>query len=413
MRKISLSFLLALAIPFALGQGVFIPPQTALKVVNGYTTPIANATITVCAANASGIPCSPALANSIFKDTGLTQPLSNPFTSDALGNYQFAAGGGTYTVTVTAVGFVGQSYQVTTGGGGGGGSGCVVNPADGGCALAGSPSIDFFIGSVGPGTGWLAQWLNNQINFKNALSVASDGNAGRISIACGPDPGVGSNITIAAPVTCVPYTIYLPPGSSTGYLFVSANGNKLTLSVNSSINLQTDVGSTILPLANGGTNGTSQQQAAINVLPPIGRGGDVIYANSGNWTIFSGCTVSTCIYTENGGGTPGWLNTPIPPLDGGTGLTTLTTGCIYKGNGTAAMLCSALSDDGAKVTSTEPIKLPVSVFSALATCAAGIEGEQAAVSDSTTNTWGATITGSGANHVLAYCDGTNWTVAGK
>jgi hypothetical protein len=35
------------------------------------------------------------------------------------------------------------------------------------------------------------------------------------------------------------------------------------------------------------------------------------------------------------------------------------------------------------------------------------------VSDSTSTSWGATITGGGANHVLAYCDGTNWTVMAK
>jgi hypothetical protein len=42
-----------------------------------------------------------------------------------------------------------------------------------------------------------------------------------------------------------------------------------------------------------------------------------------------------------------------------------------------------------------------------------VEGMLAGVTDSTTNTWGATITGGGSNHVLAYYDGTNWTVAGK
>jgi hypothetical protein len=41
------------------------------------------------------------------------------------------------------------------------------------------------------------------------------------------------------------------------------------------------------------------------------------------------------------------------------------------------------------------------------------EGTTVAVTDSTTATWGATITGGGANHVLAYYNGTNWTVAGK
>src|SRR5579863_3578540 len=105
LRKLLLCCALLCPASLVWGQGVFAPPQTAFKIVNGYTTPIADATITVCAANASGIPCSPALTGTIFKDAALTQPLSNPFTSDAFGNYQFAAAAGTYTVTVTASGF--------------------------------------------------------------------------------------------------------------------------------------------------------------------------------------------------------------------------------------------------------------------------------------------------------------------
>jgi hypothetical protein len=49
-------------------------------------------------------------------------------------------------------------------------------------------------------------------------------------------------------------------------------------------------------------------------------------------------------------------------------------------------------------------------FAALPACAAGTEGRFAAVTNSTTATYGATITGGGTNHVLAYCNGTNWTV---
>ena len=52
-------------------------------------------------------------------------------------------------------------------------------------------------------------------------------------------------------------------------------------------------------------------------------------------------------------------------------------------------------------------------FASLPTCAAAFQGNLRSVTDSTTNTWGATITGSGADAVLAYCDGTNWTVAAK
>lgn len=52
-------------------------------------------------------------------------------------------------------------------------------------------------------------------------------------------------------------------------------------------------------------------------------------------------------------------------------------------------------------------------FSVLPACAAAYEGAFASVTDSNTVTWGATVAGSSTNHVLAYCDGTNWTVAAK
>jgi hypothetical protein len=63
-----------------------------------------------------------------------------------------------------------------------------------------------------------------------------------------------------------------------------------------------------------------------------------------------------------------------------------------------------------------PTKKVAQTFSTLPTCTSGvsgIEGSMAPVTDSTTSTWGATITGGGSNHVLAYCDGSNWTVAAK
>jgi hypothetical protein len=56
--------------------------------------------------------------------------------------------------------------------------------------------------------------------------------------------------------------------------------------------------------------------------------------------------------------------------------------------------------------------LPVA-FSALPAAASGLQGSIRAVTDSTTVTWGATITGGGSNHVLAYCNGSAWTVMAK
>jgi hypothetical protein len=64
-------------------------------------------------------------------------------------------------------------------------------------------------------------------------------------------------------------------------------------------------------------------------------------------------------------------------------------------------------------SSKVPVRVVVAAFSSLASCAAGLEGSTASVNDSSTNTWGATVTGGGANHILAYCNGTNWTVAAK
>jgi hypothetical protein len=59
------------------------------------------------------------------------------------------------------------------------------------------------------------------------------------------------------------------------------------------------------------------------------------------------------------------------------------------------------------------VQLDPTTFGNLPSCAAGTEGLQKAISDSTTDMWGATITGGGSRHVLAYCDGTHWTVTAK
>ena len=59
------------------------------------------------------------------------------------------------------------------------------------------------------------------------------------------------------------------------------------------------------------------------------------------------------------------------------------------------------------------LQLAPAVFSALPACSASVEGSTRAITDSSTVVWGATITGSSTNHVLGYCNGSNWTVAGK
>ncbi len=71
---------------------------------------------------------------------------------------------------------------------------------------------------------------------------------------------------------------------------------------------------------------------------------------------------------------------------------------------------TALTLDGSAATIAKPVLHTGVAFASLPT---GVAGMVAYVTDSNTNTWGATIAGGGANKVLAFYNGTNWTVAGK
>lgn len=97
----------------------------------------------------------------------------------------------------------------------------------------------------------------------------------------------------------------------------------------------------------------------------------------------------------------GSANPAIYPLSSGT-------------PSTPPALAVRTADDSADAALTAlTFRTPVRMFSALVACNSSTEGMTAAVSDSIPNTWGAVVIGGGSNHVLAYCDGTDWTVIGK
>lgn len=81
-------------------------------------------------------------------------------------------------------------------------------------------------------------------------------------------------------------------------------------------------------------------------------------------------------------------------------MTAAVTGKNY-----AAWIAGGLTrlDGGVQLTAVAFASVPASPA----------EGTMIGVTDSSTAVWGATITGGGANHVLAYYNGTNWTVVGK
>jgi len=164
-------------------------------------------------------------------------------------------------------------------------------------------------------------------------------------------------------------------------------------------------------------------------------------AITGNPIVVSGFTAKTNIATgnssdvygfwcPNGDPVAGTANDYCFEANGGTGhFGTLSFAGAASGNtrvvpasaasGTLTLPAAndtltgrATSDTLTNKTLTTP-GISKSTYSALPRCAVRTEGEIATVTDSTTNTWGASISGRGSNVVLAFCDGSHWTVAGK
>lgn len=97
-----------------------------------------------------------------------------------------------------------------------------------------------------------------------------------------------------------------------------------------------------------------------------------------------------------------------------TGLNILSADPVPTG----LFLSTAIPPTARYSTSVSPVRFQQNqtisrAFATIGTCIAGLEGTVASVNDSNTVVWGANVAGGGANKILAYCDGTNWTVAGK
>ena len=231
-----LIFLFAFFASSAFAQGVIVNPKTVLGTTNGLTKPIPSATITVCAASALGVPCTPALAGVLFKDAALTQPLSNPFFSDANGNYQFAIAGGTYTITETASGFIGYSYQLTVSCAPGI---CSVTSltVTGNAAINGNLSVagSFNPSSInvnGPAT-FTGPLNSNNLTTGNVANKATTAQAVRFVANDGNDANDGlswgtAKLTVAAACATIPnqdVTCQLPLGFGTMYIADTFTGS--------------------------------------------------------------------------------------------------------------------------------------------------------------------------------------------
>lgn len=136
------------------------------------------------------------------------------------------------------------------------------------------------------------------------------------------------------------------------------------------------------------------------------------------WFSGPGCSIDSNVVTKTGtqtitgaktftgGITSSGTGNAIIATTTGAGLVAITA----QGNGTGGSY-GILTD---AVTGGYPLGINGHAFSFISgSCGALTVGAMAVVTDSNTNTWGATVAAGGANKILAFCDGTNWTVAAK
>jgi Pectate lyase superfamily protein len=187
-RAIGAATLVALLALAALAPAADAQGSRKDDVVLGTTGhPVANATVRVCQAGATGAPCTPLAA--LFTDATMTVASPNPFQADGLGNYHFYAPAARYVVQITGPGITGTISNPD-----------VILPADISSGLSGS-DISAFGLTLG---GNLSVAGNATISGTLTSGTFSPGTFAPASIQ------VGGNGCFAGPrptidVTCPPY----------------------------------------------------------------------------------------------------------------------------------------------------------------------------------------------------------------
>jgi len=98
----------------------------------------------------------------------------------------------------------------------------------------------------------------------------------------------------------------------------------------------------------------------------------------------------------------GWASGDPYTTNADTGFSRISAGVIGVGTGAAGSVAGQLNLTTLSVAGVTYANRP----------GTPVAGMVVYITDSSTATWGATIAGSGANKVLAFYNGTNWTVAG-
>jgi len=263
-------------------------------------------------------------AATLFSDDSGTS-LSNPFTANSNGSWSFFADANTYTVTLSGAGIAApfsMNYAVS-----GGTNGTVTVVASGSLT---SGTIVTGGGSQTLQTACLTCTLDSSGNMSLPGTLAVTGHVTLEGVtsagATGTTNLVFSNSpTLVAPALGTPVSVNL--------------GNAISTGVTGT-----------LPVANGGTNGTTVTAAFDNLAPTTTKG-DIIVHNGSDNIRFGVCPDTQAIIGDSGQASG--LNCGAVPTVSG-----LTTNQILRAGSTSSIVNSAISDNGTVVTSTEQIKAP-------------------------------------------------------
>lgn len=279
---------------------------------------------------------------------------------------------------------------------GGSGSGAVANITVSGGAVTAvtivSSGSGYFIGDAlttqaqyigGTGSGFT--WTVTALNF---TSVAATGL--RINL-----PGQAQNPKFLSLLTAGTEKFYIDWSGT----LVSHNNMNIDGSVFIGTSMSGNSGMT-LPLQssnNFSSSGTS-----------VGIGATATASNStGLYNLVAGYT------NVNQSGTAGYRSLWLPVFEQGLGsgihyLIDAGTSTLANGGGTYTSKLTVDDNGNLKTTSS----IGSSEITYANRPASPYTGQICNFSDSTVNTWGATVAGSGSNHVAARYNGTNWTVIG-
>ena len=189
-----------------------------------------------------------------------------------------------------------------------------------------------------------------------------------------------------------------PGGTSWGYKMCARDGNGDCTIAGAQAVINT--GSATLSVSNFNRVCPDPSSPQLNVVVGVDKGvsGYDVYRTAANGTPNTTGKIGTIVpiqqYSQfsSGNAAVNCLDDTGLAADGSTPPAINTTGGLYSATG---------------------VKSAAAAFANLPACGASTEGTIRAVTDSASATWGATVTGSSTNHVLAYCNGTNWTVAAK